>query len=424
MNYVTNEIRIVIRSLLRAPGFSLVAVCTLALGLGANTTVFSLANALLFRPLPVEDPSALRWLSWSGNLEGITGRGWWAQGDRGTVSSSFPYPVFELLRDHIGNEGDVMGVYRVSQATVSLGKAIQSLDGLMVSDNFFESIGIGAQLGQASFDLGEFDGDRDPVVLSHSMWQSAFNGDQKVIGQNVSIDGQSFVVSGVLEAGFRGPVKGHDGGFYLPFSVLPQIADWPSLDDAGCWWMELMVRVRASGDEANLTDSMQSVLTQAVDTKYLKEGANPLQLRLNNGSSGIRYSSEPLDAPLRPLAGVALTILIIVCANLAGLMIARGADRRHSIAIESALGANRWQLVKRPLLECALLASAGAVFGLLVGSWAKSLLADSLWDRSLPIDVALDRSVVIFTGLLSLLTMLLFGLLPTWLYSQVDPGVS
>ena len=417
-----NELRIALRSLLRSPGFSLVSISTLAIAIGANTTVFSFVNALLVRSLPVDEPAALRWVSWQGDLEGITGRGWWAQDNKGqTVSSSFPYPVYELLRDQSGANADVMGVYRLGQATVRLGTSVKTVDGLMVSDNFFETIGVGIQLGQPSFELGALDGSDSPVVLSHGLWRQSFNGDANVIGQSISIEGQQFVVSGILESGFRGPIKGYDSGFYLPFSSLPQIAAWPSLTDPACWWMELLVRLKGTRDEAELTGAMQSVLIQAVDQKYLVDSAAPMQLSLNNGRAGIRHSSEPLDAPLRPLAGVALTILLVVCANLAGLMIARGADRKHSIAIEGALGASQWQLLRRPLIECALLALGGAVFGMLIGSWSTSLLADWLWDRSLAVDVSFDRSVVVFTGVLSLGTMLLFGLLPTWRYSRANP---
>jgi hypothetical protein len=122
VSQLLDEIRIGCRNLLKAPGFTLVAVCTLALGIGANTSVFSLANALLLRPLPVEDPSSLRWLSWSGNLQEIQGRGWWANGQHGTTSSSFPDPTFDEFRAELAGKADVMGLHRIRGTTVHAGR--------------------------------------------------------------------------------------------------------------------------------------------------------------------------------------------------------------------------------------------------------------------------------------------------------------
>ena len=424
MNQWFDEIRIGLRNLLKAPGFTLVAVCTLALGIGVNTSVFSLANALLLRPLPVEEPRSLRWLTWSGNLKDVQGRGWWANGPHGTTSSSFPYPTFDEFRAELAGNVDVMGLHRISDTTVRAGRQVLLVDGYLVSGNFFEGLGLTASLGRTFGDREDSIGADPVVVLSHSLWQQAFSGDRDVVGKSMSIEGRSFSIIGVLPVGFRGPVKAYDGGYYLPFSALPQIKDWPRLGDAGSWWMEVMLRLDKRAEEAQVKALLQACLTRNTESKYLEDSAVPLRLGMHDGWSGLKFSSEPLDAPLRPLLGAVGMILLISCANLAGLMIARGAGRQHQAAIEGALGASRWCLLRRPMIECGLIGIAGAVLSLIVAAWGKVAVAHWLWPSDIPIDFRYDGRVMLFTFLVALGTVLLFGLLPAWWCSRVDPGTS
>ena len=424
MNQWVDEIRIGLRNLLKAPGFTLVAVCTLALGIGANTSVFSLANALLFRPLPVEDPTSLRWLSWSGNLQNVQGRGWWANDKLGTTSSSFPYPTFDEFRAELAGSADVMGIHRIRETTVRAGRQALLVDGYLVSGNFFEGLGVSASLGRTFGDREDSIGADPVVVLSHALWQQAFSGAQEVVGESISIEGRSFSIIGVLPVGFQGPVKAYEGGYYLPFTALPQIKDWPRIGDASNWWMEVMLRLDKQTTEAQVKALLQASLTRNTESKYLEESAVPLLLGMHDGRSGIRFSSEPLDAPLRPLLGAVGMILLIACANLAGLMIARGAGRQHQAAIEGALGASRWCLLRRPMIECGLIAIAGAVLSLIVAAWGKVAVARWLWPSDIPIDYRYDGRVLLFTFAIALGTVFLFGLLPAWWYSMTDPGTS
>jgi macrolide transport system ATP-binding/permease protein len=262
------------------------------------------------------------------------------------------------------------------------------------------------------------------VVLFHVFWQQAFSGDRSIVGKSMSIEGRSFSIIGVLPVGFQGPVKAYEGGYYLPFSALPQIKDWPRLGDASNWWMEVMLRLDKQTSEIQVNALLQASLTRNTETKYLENSSVPLRLGMHDGRTGLRFSSEPLDAPLRPLLGAVGMILLISCTNLAGLMIARGAGRRHQAAIEGALGASRWCLLRRPMIECGLIAIAGALLSLLVAAWGKVAVARWLWPSDIPIDFRYDGRVMLFTFVVALGTVFLFGLLPAWWYSRTDPGTS
>ena len=419
-----DEIRIGVRNLLKVPGFTFVAVLTLGLGIGANTSVFSLANALLLRPLPVEDPGSLRWLSWTGKLQNIQGRGWWGNGEFGTISSSFPYPIFDEFRAELADVADVMGLHRMSGTTVRAGQQVHLVDGYLVSGNFFEGMGLTPSFGRAFGDPDDSMDAANVVILSYRLWQQAYAGANDVIGKSISIEGGNFSIVGVLPAGFRGPVKGYEGGYYLPFSTLPQIKDWPRLGDAGDWWMEMMVRLKDPSSESRVRASLQASLSRNTEPKYLENPAIPLRLTMHDGRVGLRFSSESLDAPLRPLFGAVGMILLITCANLAGLLIARGARRQHQTAIEEALGASRWRLLRGSMIECVLISLAGTVLSFIVAAWGKVAVARWLWPSDLPIDFRHDGRVLVFTLLMALGAVFLFGLLPSWWYSRADPGKS
>lgn len=413
MSDLTLDIRHAARGLLRNPGFAAAAILTLGLGIGANTTIFSLVNALLFRSLPVERPDQLVSLF--------------------TTDKKNPgfAPLSHLnWRDYRERNDVFSGVlgYDFTAMSVATGSGEPKLVvGQLVSENYFEVLGIRAERGR-SFLPEEGKAPTPVAVLSHGFWQEQLGGDPSVVGRTLAINSQAFTVVGVAPASFTGTDVGVRPELWLPMSMNRAIKT-----DASTNWYEqrrglfvnAIARLRP-GTSIEQAQAALGAIAQNLEREFPDDNKGravtliPLsQATVNPGARGGVIAASAL---LMTIVGF---VLLVACANVSNLLLARAVARRREIAVRLAIGASRGRLVRQMLTESVVLAAPGALLGLLIAFWAKNALLGFLPSLPFPItlslDLGLDPRVLGFTALVTLLTGIVFGLVPALQASQ--PGV-
>jgi predicted permease len=420
MNPAWHDLRYGIRSLLKYPGFTTIAAASLAIGIGAGTAIFSLANAILLRSLPVPNPHELRILEWSGanpKIRSFTGS---QNGDAAghITADSLPYPVFRSLRDQSAAQADIFGHATLYNMTVRARRAAFTAEGLMVSDNFFSGLGARPLLGRL---LGSDDnrpGAIPTAVISYAWWEKQFDLDPGVLGQSIMLNGNGFAVVGVLPRGFPGVNMGGQTDFYVPMSAQPQLMPgWPATS-AEYWWVRLMARLKPGANDRQF----QAALDVAF-AREMKAVMSLPRILVQDGRAGLSFSRNFFRSPLQILLGIVGIVILVTCANLAGLSLARGAARQHEFAVRAAIGAGRWRLVQQSLTESLLLAFIGGGLGILIALWGKAAISRLLSGSSegLHYDTSLDLTVLGFALAVTLVTALLAGLLPALRAAHVDP---
>ena len=414
------------RTLRRNLGFSVVVVLTLALGIGANTAIFTLIDAVLLRQLDVRRPAELV-----------------AVGDPARVTSLsqgsprfdlLSYPLYQEVRNRATVFQGVLASGRADRVELGIdGREPERARGRYVSGNFFSVLGVPAALGR-TFGTEE---DRGPgaspvVVISHDYWERRFAADPRAIGKKILINDVPMTVIGVARAGFRGEVVGITYDVWLPITMQPVLMPHQRfLEDWTTSWLLLLGRLRPGATieqaRAELATITRQAITDHVSAFRFSSPANVLaaahdqKLVVEPGARGFSRMRSNFHAPLLILmAGVSL-LLLIVCANVANLLLARAVARGREIGVRLALGAGRGRLVRQLLTESLVLALAGAAGGLLVASWGSRLLVTlALEGNTVPIDLRLDLPVLAFTLALSLGAVALFGLAPAIRASRVD----
>ncbi len=415
-----NDLRFAFRSLAKAPGFTTVAVLSLALGIGASTAVFSLVNAILLRSLPVPNPHELRVLQWSGTDPKFT-RYSGSQDRSGPrlVADSFSFPLFRALREQCSAQAEIFGYTPVNSVTVrGRREAFTAEEGLVVSGNFFAGLGAHAGVGRTLGADDALPGAPLATVISYDWWEKQFDLDPAVLGTAVTLNGNAFTIVGVMPREFRGVHPGAATEFYVTTAAQPQLMAGNSLTAPNQAWFRVMARLKPAVDDAPFRAALDVVFARAA-ADLIKEA----RLVVTSGHAGPEWQRRYYEKSLLLLLGVVGVVVVVACANLAGLLLARGAARQHEFAVRAALGAGRWRLARQALGESLLLAGGGAGLGLLVAVWIKNgigqLLAGSR--AGLHYDTAFDRTVLGFTIALTLITAVLSGLLPAWSAGRVDP---
>jgi macrolide transport system ATP-binding/permease protein len=428
-NFV-HDFRYGLRMLRKNPGFAAVAVFTLALGIGANTAIYSLMESILMRSLPVANPEGLVVLNWqsppphNANKEwvhvvhGIQGRFW--PGGKGVLASGiFPYPALEMLREESRAFTTLFGYFDGHARTLVMDGQATSAGTEFVTGEYFQGLGVSPAAGRLIGSQDDRPGAPAVAVLSFAASQSRFGGPSNAVGKSILIDNVPFTIVGVTPPEFFGVDPSRSPDVYLPVHTN-LLVDGPEAGrlyhDQNFYWLEMMGRLRPGVGMAQAQAMLAPRFHRWVQSTATTDGecAKLPQLVLNPGASGLASLRRQYSKPLSVLLAMVALILALVCANLANLLLARSAARRREIAVRLSLGAGRLRVVRQLLTESLLVASMGGALGVLFAIWGVRMLTIlfSNGRENFTLHAQLNWKVLVFTAALSVLCGLLFGLAP------------
>jgi predicted permease len=416
------DLRYGVRMLLKSKMFTLVATLSLALGIGANTAIFTLINAMMLRMLPVKNAQELAIFS--------------TIGEKGPLYS-FSYPLYEMFRDRNQSFNGVIAGSYVSRARliVSESGAVESAQQQRVSGNFFSTFGVGAVVGRMFTEADDNPASGQPAaVISYEFWKRRFGLDPGVVGRKITINETPLVIVGVTPPGFSGFEVGVRPDLWWPIRVLND----PGLSRKTASWIRVMGRLRPGASVAQAQAEMDTLFKQEIAGPGPREsGPGPVgigpapprkkgpglfgnDLRLEAGSAGYTLRHK-FRQPLLILMTTVALVLLVACVNIANLLLARAASRRKEIAVRLSVGAGRLRLIRQLLTESLLLAMIGGVAGLFLARLCvRALLAYLPEQTRVALDVAPDARMLGFTLAISVLTGLLFGIAPAWQATRIN----
>jgi predicted permease len=411
------DVRFAVRVLRKSPGFTLVAVLTLALGIGANTAIFSLIDSVMLRLLPVREPQQLVQL-----LKLNPARG-------GRIDDGFTNALWEQVRDHQNIFSDTLA-WSEAGFDLSQGGAVNKVDGIFASGSFFNALGVAPIAGRLLTPADDQRGCPAVAVLGYGFWREHFGGAAGAVGSTLSLNRHPFQVIGVSAAGFNGAEVGDKFDVAVPLcSAALFDGKRTRLDIRDWWWLEIVGRLKPGISPEQLAARLKVFSPQAfagaLPPDWGDEGSrNFLQRQLVGvpAATGISDVRTQFGEPLVILMVVTGMVLLIACANLASFMLARAASRNKEIAVRKALGASRGRLIRQLLTECLLLSSGGALLGILLARWGTTLLVRyiSTTENAVFLDLSPDLRVLGFTAGIALVTALLFGIFPALRSSGVS----
>jgi len=414
MQALWRDIRHTTRALRKTPGFTIVVLLTLALGIGANTAIFSLMDQVLLRSLPVEDPSALVLLDGPGAFRGRT-----------MNAQTFSYPMYTDFRDRTQVFSGVLGRFS-TRMTVSWRGQSEAVDGDLVSGNYFDVLGVRPAIGRVFAPADDqVPGAHPVVVISYGYWQRRFGADPGVLNQNLTVNGHPMTIVGVSGPGFNGVQVGTSSDVMVPMMMKAQMTPtWNDLDNRRSRWVTVIGRLKPDVSMQQASSQMNVIYRQINEQEIndiknvspaFRQRFTTKHLDLLPGGRGLSDLRSQFSTPLAVLMGMVGVVLLIACANVANLMLARTAARRKEIVLRLALGAGHARIVRQQLVESGLLAFGGAALGLVLASWTGSLLLAALPGDPArrTLSAAPDARVLLFTLGLALFTAILFGLAPS-----------
>jgi putative ABC transport system permease protein len=428
MQNLWKDITFGLRMLAKSPGFTAIAVITLALGIGANTAIFSLMNQILLRQLPVKNPNELVILRAPGPVTGHVS-------DDGDSTESFSYPMYKGLRDNNSVFTGILARYNFSASVASKGQTDRAT-GELVSGNYFEVLGVQPAVGRVFTQ----DDDRVPlaqpvVVLSYPYWTRHFGGDPSVLNKVLLINNVEMTVVGVSQSGFFGVQVGTTPDIFVPLMMTqPMTSFGETLNGWNDYWMKVLARRKPGISEQQAEAGINAVYRPLLEEQLpqIKSAWNEdkrqkflnKKITLSSGAHGRTIVQRDSRGQIVTLFVMVALVLLIACTNVANLLLARGASRQREFAIRTALGATRGRMIRQLLAESLLCAFGGGVLGILLGTWLMRILT--------PIVVAsagvqgltekLDPSVLTFAIGVTVLCGIFFGLIPAWRVTRL--GVS
>jgi predicted permease len=421
------DLNFALRTLRRTPGFTLVAVLTLALGIGANTAIFTLLNQVLLRLLPVKDPHSLVMLTMRGKHYGSN----WG-------SNAISYPMYKDFKEHNEVFSGMMARFPI-YASVTLGNASERVKAELVSGSYFDVLGVTTAIGRPFTPDDDKTKDGHPlVILSYNYWRDKFGAKADVIGSTILVNNNRMTIVGVAQAGFDGVELGDPPSIFVPMmmqlELLPGNKDM--LNNRRNRWVNVFGRLKsgvsAEKAKASLQPFMHSMLEMEVKEEafrnaspYDREQFLKCWMDVLPGSQGRQNVQRGLSTPLWVLMATTGMVLLIACANIANLLLARATRRQKEMAIRLAIGASRGRIISQLLIEMLVLAMAGGVLGLMLAFWAdKALMSVYLPADSarLNITTSPDLRVLLFTFGVSALTALAFGLVPALQTTKPNVG--
>ena len=407
------DVRYAVRTLRRAPAFTITAIVTLALGIGATTAVFSLINGVLLRELPVKDPHRLATIS--SHIAIRQGR---------PAGSGWSYPMWEGLRDR-AQAFDGTFAWMPQRLNLANRGEMQLVDGLIMTSDFFTTLGVSAMVGRtftASDDRRGGGPDGPVTVISHAFWQRHLAGARNVIGMSLVIEGVPFTIVGVTPAGFVGVEVGRSFDVALTFGTEPMIRNGAAIDRPNAFGLIPMLRLKPGQTLEGAMESLRALQPEIIGPGPMPPFAQePFVLvpaptgtsAVGPGMSGLRQRYE---RPLFMVLMIVGVLLIIACANIANLLLIRATARGRELSIRLALGASRRRLAAQLLVESLVLGVTGALAALLLAGWTTKALVRqmSTIDTSVSLDLPFDWRVLAFTTVVTIITVVLFGVAPAF----------
>ena len=431
MNQLLLDIRYALRQLRKSPGFTLTVVITLALGIGANTAIFTLVQGILLRSLPVTDPSRLYRI---GDTDDCCVEGGFPGNASDTGDYSiFSYDLYQYLRSNTP-EFEQLAAMQAGNNLLSVrrGNALpRPLSSEYVSGNYFSTLGINAYAGRIFSDLDDQPAAPPAVVLSYKAWQGNYAADPSIVGSSIYIQAKPFTVVGIAPPGFFGDrVRDTPPDMWIPLNLAVYIDETNPLRHPESNWLYPLGRVRAGTNVGALQTKITSLLRQWLYTRPILNanggaGIIPkMHVVLSPGGGGIQSLQQQSGQGLKMLMILSSVVLLIACANIANLMLARGTARRSEVALRMALGAGRHRITRQIITESVLLSCIGGLAGLAVAyAGSRTILALAFPDaRNNPVDASPSLEVLGFAFLVSLATGVLFGIAPAWLSSNAQPA--
>jgi predicted permease len=424
------DLRYGARMLRKSPGFTAIAVGSLALAIGANTTIFAVGKRMLFDRLAVPHPEQLRMLRWNGDGKNAVHHMWGdfdsnAQGEM--TSSVFSYPVYQQMRAHNQAIQELFAFKEDGMNATVRGHA-QRVSVAMVSGNYYDGLNVHPQVGRA---IGNADdaipGSGAVAVISDELWQREFDRSPAVLGQTITLNQMAMTVIGVNPRGFTGAKDVQESpDIFIPLGMQPAVdpkGKKSLLTDPDSWWLNVMGRAQPGLPDAKASAALDVALQAAVRaTMTLKVDETTPRLDLADGARGLHYDDQTLRKPVYVLMALTGFVLLLACANVANLLMARGAQRQREMGMRLALGAGRARIVRQLLTESLMLAVlgglAGSVLSYLGRNGLPKLLTNS-WEQS-SFETPFDWKVFGFTASVTLATGLLFGLAPAWMAMRAE----
>ena len=426
---LAQDVRYGLRSMRRDVLFATAAIASLALGIGANTAIYSFLDSVLLRPLPVADPDSLVIMKWHAKAYTLASHGisWSTEGSHsdpgiGTVSSSFPYPALKVFQDRPDVLANAFGYFVGPGLSVTVENATESLLGHYVTGGYFQGMGVAPVAGRL---LQPSDDDPAPAsvaVVSHRFATRRFGVPQTAVGKTVRVNDEPFTIVGVAPAGFFGAEPGAVPDVYLPMQASSFGRDVRR--DEHVYWVELMGRLAPGVTLAQAQARLGAAFQQFVAASAVNEAQrlDLPQLQIQEGATGLDSLRRKYALPIYMLMIMVGLILVIACSNIANLLLARSAARRREIAIRLSVGASRGRVIGQLLTESVLLSSIGGALGVALAWWGIRVLTALLSNgrENFTLHAALNWNVLAVTVGLSLLTGVFFGLAPALQATRVD----